>query len=204
MIEQSFQYNIVVLGDKSVGKSTFVSKVTNKDPNQNLQDTFNGDINNLYQGSQPEVTKFNLPLSPIEDSKSSLYQTGSLNDTQSARSTVQLKETIEVVFWDTRSSQGSLALGQYYRDMQAFVVMCDVQNLSSIRNVPLWLEAIYERSNVLNGRQILVLVNKIETLTEETESVLESGEDRTSNLSPNSPLSQMSKSRIKRASQINQ
>ena len=119
---------------------------------------------------------------------------------------MQLNETIEVVFWDTRSTQGSLALNQYYRDMHAFIVMCDVQNLSSIRNVPLWLDAIYERSNVINGRQILVLVNKIETLQDD-ESVSESAEDRAGDLSPNSPrLSQMSsnKPKIKRASQINQ
>ena len=203
MIEQSFQYNIVVLGDKSVGKSTFVSKVTNKDPNQNLQDTFTGDITNLYQGSQPEIIKFNLPLSPAEESKSNLT---SLNESQSLRESVQLSETIEVVFWDTRSTQGSLALNQYYRDMQAFIVMCDVQNLSSIRNVPLWLDAIYERSNVLNGRQILVLVNKIETLQDEEESASESAGDRTSDQSPNSPLTQnsTSKPKIRRASQINQ
>ena len=60
----------MVLGDKSVGKSTFVSKVTNKDLKQNLQDTFIGDISNLYQGSEPEVVKFNLPLSPLEEIQS--------------------------------------------------------------------------------------------------------------------------------------
>lgn len=82
-IEQNFQYNIVVLGDKNVGKSTFVSKITNKDSyvtlNQNLMTSFPGEIASQYQGSVPEITKFNLPLSKNDEDESRCSGMTSIN-----------------------------------------------------------------------------------------------------------------------------
>ena len=49
--------------------------------------------------------------------------------------------------------------------MQGFIVVCDISNLSSVREVPSWLQQIEARAQVGEGRQVMGLVNKIDTLS---------------------------------------
>ena len=49
--------------------------------------------------------------------------------------------------------------------MHAFILVCDINNCQSLRNVPDWLKQIEERAQITDGRQVMVLVNKIDTLT---------------------------------------
>ena len=48
--------------------------------------------------------------------------------------------------------------------MHGFIIVCDVTNLQSMREVQGWLETIENRAQITDGRQTMVLVNKIDTL----------------------------------------
>ena len=48
--------------------------------------------------------------------------------------------------------------------MHGFIIVCDITNLQSIRDVPEWLKQIERNSDVTEGRQVTVLVNKMESL----------------------------------------
>ena len=48
--------------------------------------------------------------------------------------------------------------------MHGFIIVCDITNLQSVRDVPDWLEQIERKADVVQGRQVTVLVNKVETL----------------------------------------
>jgi len=58
--------------------------------------------------------------------------------------------------------------------MHGFIVVCDITNLQSIRDVPDWLAQIEHKADVTLGRQIAVFVNKIETLLSNNGSDTES------------------------------
>ena len=48
--------------------------------------------------------------------------------------------------------------------MHGFILICDVTNLSSLREIPDWLQQIETKAQVSEGRQVIVLVNKIDVL----------------------------------------
>lgn len=66
--------------------------------------------------------------------------------------------------FDTQGQIATAVVNQIFREMQAFVIVCDIENLQSIRDVPQWLSTIEQKEGLADGRQAMVLVNKIETL----------------------------------------
>ena len=59
--------------------------------------------------------------------------------------------------------------------MHGFIVVCDVTNLKSVRQVEGWLSLIESRAMVTEGRQVMVLVNKMDTLGRNTKNSVDSG-----------------------------
>ncbi len=52
---------------------------------------------------------------------------------------------------------------QFYRDQQAFIVMCDLSDEHSVSTVPLWIGEIESRTNTQDP-VIMVLANKCDLL----------------------------------------
>ena len=65
-----------------------------------------------------------------------------------------LNEQHDVKGHNVRSSSN-----QIYRNMQGFIVMCDLSDEQSVKMVPSWIQMIEERSTV-HERVIMVLANK--------------------------------------------
>ena len=84
--------------------------------------------------------------------------------------------SIAVTFNDTRGADCTSTVRQLYRNVHGFIIMCDITNLASLRNIPAWLAQIEQAADVTAGRQVCVLVNKIETLLLD-EAASESAQD---------------------------
>ena len=48
--------------------------------------------------------------------------------------------------------------------MHGFIIVCDITNLQSVRDVPEWLKQIESKADVTEGRRVTVLINKIDSL----------------------------------------
>ena len=76
---------------------------------------------------------------------------------------------------DTKSQSYKTSINQVFRDMHGFIIVCDITNLQSVRDVPDWLQQIEHKADVVQGRQVTVLVNKIETLIQDSSQSQVSG-----------------------------
>lgn len=85
---------------------------------------------------------------------------------------------IPVTLYDTKNSRCTSTINQLFRDMHGFIILCDINNLQSVREIPGWLQQVESRAQITDGRQVTVLVNKIESLLgldqEESQSGLDS------------------------------
>lgn len=54
-------------------------------------------------------------------------------------------------------------ISQFYRNKHGFIVICDLSDEASLKDVPFWITEINERSNILNP-VIMVLANKCDLL----------------------------------------
>ena len=55
--------------------------------------------------------------------------------------------------------------------MHGFVIVCDITNLQSVRDVPEWLRQVERKADVTEGRQVTVLINKIDSLISDDSAV---------------------------------
>ena len=53
----------------------------------------------------------------------------------------------------------------YYRDIHGFIVMCDLTDEVSMRQLPDWLDEISERANIMD-HTILILANKCDQVNQ--------------------------------------
>ena len=143
-LEADFDFNVVVLGDSKVGKTSLLQSYVNG--GADLVRTRDSDgmyeMLNMHKSS---------PTREIWKHKVELHD-GS-----------QLPLTLH----DTKSQSYKTSINQVFRDKHGFIIVCDITNLQSVRDVPDWLQQIERKADVVQGRQITVLVNKIETLIED-------------------------------------
>lgn len=71
---------------------------------------------------------------------------------------------LPISFQDTKSTRYNSSVNQVFRDMHGFIIVCDITNLQSLRDVPQWLQQIESKADVTQGRQVTVFVNKVETM----------------------------------------
>lgn len=75
-------------------------------------------------------------------------------------------ESMKVMFFDTKGHNVKSSLKQFYRNKQAFVVMCDLTDEDSILSVTSWIEEIGQQANIRDN-VIIVLANKYDELENE-------------------------------------
>ena len=71
--------------------------------------------------------------------------------------------------FDTKGTHADSPLNQFYRDMHGYIVMCDVVNMVSMRDVPKQLKTIYDRTHIKDP-VVTVFVNKVEVLDDRSNS----------------------------------
>lgn len=121
-IDQQFEYNIVVLGDPKVGKTSLIQSIIN---GQSCMNNIRGsaemyEMLNLHKSVDKEMSKCKLELTS--------------------------GDKIPVTFYDTRTAHYSSSINQLYRDMHGFIVVCDITNLQTLRDVPNWIREIEQRA----------------------------------------------------------
>ena len=65
--------------------------------------------------------------------------------------------------FDTKGHLVKSTISQFYRNKHGFIIMCDLSDEDSVKNVPMWINEINERSTI-RDHVIMVLANKCDLL----------------------------------------
>ena len=112
-----FEFNVLVLGDAKVGKTSLIQT----------------------------IVKGGTDLVHTRDSEQ-MYEMLNMHKSTPTRELWKHKveisdgSEITVKFHDTQSPRYDASIKQMYRDMHGFIIVCDITNLQSLRDVPQWIK----------------------------------------------------------------
>ena len=75
-------------------------------------------------------------------------------------------------------------ISQFYRNKHGFIIMCDLSDEDSVKNVPLWITEISERSNT-RDYVIMVMANKCDLIDSIDQSIVVELENELETMYPN-------------------
>ena len=75
------------------------------------------------------------------------------------------KKTVKVIFWDTAGQEGFSSLTkQYYREADGAIIVYDITNMSSFKDIKNWMDDVKRETN---NKAIMILVgNKSDKIYE--------------------------------------